>query len=291
MFNPSPQQQAILDFFDTQPEKSLMVDAKAGSGKTKVLEMLSHRTPTNLSCVALAFAKVNAVEFEGRFAKHYQCGTFHSRSFKALQRNLPARPRVDVNKTWTIIKDTLGHHDTEHYGKFLNRLVGYGKNAGLGTHLAPNVHDEWYNLIDHFSLQLDSEDADEETAVGYAIDLLDASASDTKTIDFDDMLWLALKRRVIFDKMNVVMLDEAQDTNGVQRELLKSMVAPNGLGRVVIVGDPFQSIYGFRGADADAMTQLRDIFNCETLSLSVSWRCSKVVVAEARTILMPDRYI
>lgn len=325
---PSPQQLLILDFVQ-HDHRSLIVEARAGSGKTSTLVLLSQHIPKTSLSLFLAFNKNIATELQSRLPQHIQAKTFHSHSFGALQRNLPKRPKVDGDKTFKLIREMLSSSDAQGYGKFLNRLIGYGKNAGIGTHIAQNTHEEWFSLIDHFNLQLDSEDANEETAVRFAMNLLNESNARVDVIDFDDMLYLALLRNVVFDKCNFVMLDEAQDTNGVQRKLLKRMLAPardmqrdvikseklnlrynntmscghicdsaeekvgttipcltcSSGGRLIAVGDPYQSIYGFRGADADAMERLREEFQCETLPLSVSWRCSRKVVEEARKVL------
>jgi len=103
-----------------------------------------------------------------------------------------------------------------------------------------------------------------------------------EVIDFDDMLYLPLRSKCTFDKKNYVFVDEAQDTNGVQRALLRRMLAPPPHGRLIAVGDPSQAIYGFRGADANAMSALREEFSAVVMPLSVSYRCSRAVVAEAQ---------
>jgi len=88
---------------------------------------------------------------------------------------------------------------------------------------------------------------------------------------------------VRFNAVAYALLDEAQDTNAVQRALLKSIL--DSLGRLIAVGDPHQSIYGFRGADHEAMTLLKSGFAMEELALSVSYRCSQAVVKEAQKYL------
>jgi superfamily I DNA/RNA helicase len=60
------------------------------------------------------------------------------------------------------------------------------------------------------------------------------------------------------------------------------MLAPPPYGRLIAVGDPSQAIYGFRGADATAMTDMQREFNMTVLPLSVSYRCSQSVVKEAQ---------
>jgi superfamily I DNA/RNA helicase len=53
-------------------------------------------------------------------------------------------------------------------------------------------------------------------------------------------------------------------------------------GRLIAVGDPFQAIYGFRGAHTGSMALLKDEFCCKELFLSVSFRCPIAVVERAR---------
>jgi superfamily I DNA/RNA helicase len=190
---------------------------------------------------------------------------------------------MDGEKTFTLLKDTLkSKQDFELYAAPVRRLVGFAKNAGLGTSLRENTFSNWYHLITYNNIILDDA-ADEQRLVELAQQTLAKSvAIGREIIDFDDMLYLPLLHNVSFDKKNYIFIDEAQDTNGVQRELLKRMLAPGGNGRLVAVGDPSQAIYGFRGADATAMQQMREEFAMTVMPLNVCYRCSKAVVEEAR---------
>jgi superfamily I DNA/RNA helicase len=76
------------------------------------------------------------------------------------------------------------------------------------------------------------------------------------------------------------MVDEAQDTNAARRALVRAMVKKGG--RVIAVGDPCQAIYGFTGADADALELIAKDFNCIELPLTVSYRCPQAVVKFAQ---------
>lgn len=71
-----------------------------------------------------------------------------------------------------------------------------------------------------------------------------------------------------------------QDTNPVRRALAQKMLKPGG--RVIAVGDPHQAIYGFSGADNDAMERIKQDFNARTMPLSVTYRCPKTVVEVAQ---------
>lgn len=74
------------------------------------------------------------------------------------------------------------------------------------------------------------------------------------------------------------MVDEAQDLSLINHRMLDRLVA----SRVIAVGDPWQSIYGFRGAVHAGMSQLQARYACRELPLTVTFRCPRLVVERAR---------
>jgi len=172
--------------------------------------------------------------------------------------------------------------DRELYASFVTKLVGLAKGEGIGA-LVPNSAERWYGIVDHHGLSLDSEDAMVERAVEIAGKTLAYSshiAREKRIIDYNDQLYLPLLWRLRLWRNDVVFVDEAQDTNPVRRAIARLALVPGG--RLFAVGDPNQSIYGFTGASTDAMNIIRREFRATDLPLSVSYRCSRAVVAEAR---------
>lgn len=295
----SSQQVAFYDELRTGTS-SIILKAVAGSGKTTtIVNAARHVIPKHALTTFLAFNKKIAEELESRLPHNVTSSTFHSLCLSALSRALPKRPRIDAKKTFDLLKANLKWKDQEMYSSFANRLVSYAKSAGVGIpSLLPDEESSWDKLVAHFSLSLENRNADPQRGIEIARQAFNDSVSDTSVIDFDDMLYLALARRVKFDVSNFIFIDEAQDTNGVQRELLKLMgrfeirneMIDDGKGsiierqvstsRLIAVGDPMQAIYGFRGADSNALTLLREDFNAKTLPLSVCYRCSQSVIAE-----------
>lgn len=277
MTSPSEEQVAIFSEI-ASGTSSLVVDATAGSGKTStIVHATTLIEPWQLT-VFLAFNKKIAEELESRLPASVQSSTFHSRAYSALRRSLSNSPKLDKDKVRNLLKENLEYKDFELYGAFASRLVGLAKSAGLGTHIAEASTEEFEELVSHFNLTLDYEEAEMPRAIALAQQALAASNEDISLIDFDDMLYLSLLRNVSFDKASFVFVDEAQDTNGVQRELLKRMLGPTG--RLIAVGDSHQAIYGFRGADASALDLIASDFSCKRLPLSISYRCSKAVIRE-----------
>lgn len=86
----------------------------------------------------------------------------------------------------------------------------------------------------------------------------------------------AVLARHIAQQYDAILVDEAQDTNPQQWQIITQ--AFNSLPRL-IVGDPKQSIYGWRGADLDAYLDQRDRAGSErTWHLSHNWRSSPALL-------------
>lgn len=290
MFNPSVYQQAIFDFVSRAGNVlSLIIEAVAGSGKTTTIVRALELLPRSASVVFLAFNKAIAETLASRVPSNVKASTFHSLGMRAWKRFCYGGRylRVDSNKVQRILWDMFPKvngrqaRELEIYGSFVKRLVSLGKNAGIGC-LVPDEPEQWQALIEHHDLTLDSLEASEEKAISIAREVLAASnAIGRKSIDFDDMLYLPILNNIRFDLFDFVFVDESQDTNLIQQAILKLLVKPNG-GRLIAVGDTHQAIYGFRGADAEAMKRLGASFQCETLPLSVSYRISKAVCQFAK---------
>lgn len=114
-----------------------------------------------------------------------------------------------------------------------------------------------------------------------------AAKRDKNIIDFNDMEHLTLK---IFNenpavaesyqnKFQVVMVDEYQDTNGVQEEIISKIIKPQNF---FAVGDVKQSIYRFRNADPtiflDKYKNYPAAENCERIDLSTNFRSRQSVI-------------
>jgi DNA helicase-2/ATP-dependent DNA helicase PcrA len=139
-----------------------------------------------------------------------------------------------------------------------------------------------HGLIDEYNVEFKS-DREEAIALANIPAILNRCMQNTSMIDFDDMIWLPLVLNMPLPTFDTLFVDEAQDFNEMQRELISRCV---GNGRCIIVGDPNQAIYGFRGADSNSMNMFSQRLEngsreIKRFSLSLTWRCPKSVVAEA----------
>jgi superfamily I DNA/RNA helicase len=288
-FTPSTYQAAIFDKIENTDE-SLIIEAVAGSGKTTTIVQGVELMPPSASILFLAFNAGIAKELGSRLPSHCNAKTFHAICLGSWLRFVGGKKDlksfIAEDKMRRIIKGkplNLNDLDIELYIAFVLRLVGYAKNAGIGALVEDKVG-EWLKLVEHFDLQIDSEEATLERGIEIARKALAISVTYASSIiDYDDMLYMPLLKKCTFYRNDFVLVDEAQDTNAVQRALLKRMLKPDG--RLIAVGDPAQAIYGFRGADSDAMEIIARDFGCVKMPLTVSYRCPKAVVRKAQEVV------
>ncbi|GAA2179603.1 ATP-dependent DNA helicase [Leucobacter tardus] len=117
-------------------------------------------------------------------------------------------------------------------------------------------------------------------------------------VEFSDQVRLAMRtleysrdaRTTVRRRHRVVLLDEVQDTSVGQTRLLASLFSGSS---VMAVGDPHQSIYGWRGASSDNLRRFHASFaptserSGSTLTLSTSWRNPAGILAAANVIAAP----
>lgn len=276
-FTPSKYQRAILDWL-LNGEGNCIVDATAGSGKTSTLKMLAFALPTSARAIFLAFNKSIATELSEKLPSSCPASTFHALGFKAARPVLNLRPKDSVSAYKCGDKyDALFPADNSAlYGKCRSvtlKLVSLAKGAVL---LPADVTDEWVDETVAW-FDLDTADADLPTLASMVRDTLTASNADLTVVDFDDMLYLPLILGAAWPQHDYVMIDEAQDTNAAQRAILHRLG-----GRLIAVGDAAQAIYGFRGADSDALDLIADEFSAVRFPLSISYRCPRAIVQLAQ---------
>lgn len=268
----SPYQQAIFNHIETG-QGNAIVKAVAGSGKTTTIVEATQRIPRSKSCIMLAFNKSIAEELKNRGVN---AKTFHSLTYSPVMKSRKTN-NVETNKLRMLAKLEFSSDDAFVYGAFMAKLVGLARNAGIGC-LVADTEEAWWNLIDHHDLELENERGNMATAVEMSRRLLDVS-NESNYVDFDDMLYFAVKDGILLTKYDYVFVDEAQDTNAIQRAIIRKICHQDS--RVVFVGDPAQAIYGFRGADSNSMETLAEEFECIELPLTISYRCPLTVVTEA----------
>ncbi|KAI8301215.1 ATP-dependent DNA helicase srs2 [Colletotrichum sp. SAR11_240] len=111
-------------------------------------------------------------------------------------------------------------------------------------------------------------------------------------LDYDDLLTkcveLLRKHPSCVANVQAVLIDEYQDTNGIQYELMKLFAQARE--RITIVGDPDQSIYGWRSAEIKNLYRLlRDYPKTDEISLEENYRSSQAILDVSLKIIQQDK--
>lgn len=298
------EQQAILEAGRDPTFGNLLIEARAGSGKTfslmKLLSLLKGTSALTAFNKAIATELKQKAESLSSAAKlNTSIGTAHSFGLGIYRKGSGIHsPKVSGGKVSFMLSDWLDARprDQQYFrkGKYLvKNLVSHAKNAGFGLVDSPEhfpaIDDEeaWTSLAEHFNLDLELDSAG--IALDRAIELAQLTLLEsnrrTAQVDFDDMIYLPLLMNLQPIRYDNVLIDEAQDISATRRELCFRMLKPDG--RLIAVGDRHQAIYGFTGADAASLSNIGRRANATTLPLTICWRCDAEIIAEAQKIV-PD---
>lgn len=281
---PTDEQQAIIDL--ARDPQSLLINALAGAAKTTTLCLLAAKLPLEPT-VCVAFNKRIAVEMAQRMPSHIQCSTLNSLGHRVWGAKLGRRLRVETDKSYSILQELVGKLRPEQRNRAgeafasVLRMTRLAKSAGYVPKKMRSMGKSLVtadDLIEAAAPQLDVNPDDEFLAlVEQSLELSIAQAFQG-TIDFDDQIYMSTLFSGGYPKFPIVLVDEAQDLSPLNHETLRLLRGD----RLVAVGDPYQSIYAFRGAHHGSMGVLKDEFSMREMTLSVSFRCPQAVVTRAR---------
>jgi len=274
----NPQQQAAVKI----TEHPLLVLAGAGSGKTRVItEKIAYLVNKGLAArhiAALTFTNKAAREMKSRVEKlldsqqsrGLRVSTFHSLGLDILRREhkiLEYKSGItlfDESDKKTLLKNLINQGvascDIDEIDNYSTQ-IGSWKNALITPEQASNHAD--ILTIDVASLY---------HAYNHNLKAYNA-------VDFDDLILLPVLLFKQFteilekwrNKIRYLLVDEYQDTNITQYELVR-LLAGN-LGRFTVVGDDDQSIYAWRGAQPENLSQLQqDYPRLKVIKLEQNYR-------------------
>jgi len=295
VFKPSVEQQAYFDWIKSG-QGSALVEAVAGSGKTTTLVQGLQYMQGSIFFGAFGKDAATDIQTKARKARvdrqGIRMGTMHSAGLGAFRQAFK-NVAIDERKVFNLIKDFMQTHAKRELIDrslgFIGKMVSYARQALFGIAGYPDVNslDEWRALAEHFSADADLvEEVELDEALSWAQIIFERSRKQCETlIDFDDMIYAPIAYGCKFYQNDWVIGDEWQDANAARREIARRMLRPGG--RAVFVGDDRQSIFGFTGAAHDSLDVTAKMFNCQRLSLSVTYRCPKTVVEYVKTQIDP----
>jgi DNA helicase-2/ATP-dependent DNA helicase PcrA len=275
----------------------LLVVAGAGSGKTRVLtRRVGHLIATGdarpWEILAITFTNKAADEMRSRLiglvgpvAEKMWVSTFHAACVRILRSHAD---RLGYRKSFTIYDDTDSRRLVEQILRDLNidskKIPPRSVQATISGAKAEMM--DAAAFVDQARSVFEKRMAD--VYVEYQQRLFAASA-----MDFDDLLFQAVKLfRTAPDvlesyrtRFRQVLVDEYQDTNGVQNELVMLLCAEHR--NICIVGDTDQSIYAFRGADIRNILEFEKAFpDAVVIPLEQNYRSTRTILDAANAVIV-----
>ncbi len=283
-----PQRDAVL-----HADGPLLVLAGAGSGKTRVIVekiaylIQSGRYPAK-RIAAITFTNKAAKEMRERVGKRIKgdaadgltiC-TFHALGLRLLQIE---HAKLGLRRGFSVfdsddaaaqLKDLMPGAKPDAM-QAMQGLISRAKNAGLSPEQA---------------LEAAHSPREREAAQLYA--KYQQRLNTFNAVDFDDLIRLPVQllesdedcRLGWRERIGYLLVDECQDTNDAQYRLLKAIAGEKG--NFTCVGDDDQSIYAWRGANPENLSQLgKDYPALRIVKLEQNYRCSNRVLRAANALI------
>ena len=271
----------IVDMAKNQ-DCNMILNAYAGCGKTSTLEMIERAVPTK-PILYLVFNAKNAKEAEKRMLSTTTVRTFNSMGHrvwaKACDKNLSLDPKKSHELLRAIISEmpkSAAAPVWDSYWDIINavgmaKAVGYIPEGKFPTARRLCTQAEFHRSLDEVPDDLTSDMID-------AVLVRSITAAYEGAIDFNDQIYMPALFGGTFPRFPLVKVDEYQDLNPTNHAMLERLVKH----RLIGVGDPWQNIYGFRGAESGGMAKAQAHYNMTPCDLSTSFRCPEAIVTNAR---------
>jgi superfamily I DNA/RNA helicase len=287
----NPEQRKAVEKIDG----ALLILAGAGSGKTRVIthriaHLILNKNVSPENILAVTFTNKASREMFERAAKLIKgnlkgltVSTFHAFGVRFLKKYISKIGYesnfsiCDETDQLAIIKQAL-KKITFDPKKFQPQIVlskiSRAKNSGQEL--------EFWNEADD----------DYDVIMPEIFQFYQSRLKINNLVDFDDLILLPLKifreNPDLIPQVSVrykyIMVDEYQDTNGVQDELLKYLADYHK--NICVVGDDDQSIYGWRGAESKNILEFDRVWeNCETIKLEQNYRSTTTILNAANSLI------
>ena len=273
---PTEEQSHILNLLLTT-KSNLLINALAGTGKTSTLELIQNAAKPPVLC--LAFNRRIADEMGKRFRSTTTVRTLNGLGHRIWSAACANRLSLDKDKCRDLLRESIRSLPKPIQGAAYDifwdiiSTIGLAKSLGYvpeGTF--PNAKhlitsEEFYSRLDEVPGEL-LIDLCEETLTA------SIKAAYAGSIDYNDQVYMPALFGGTYPRFPLVLVDEAQDLSPVNHEMLNHL----SRSRIIAVGDPWQSIYGFRGAVQSGMYKLQGRFDMIEADLSISFRCPEAIV-------------
>ncbi len=271
----------------------MVVMAQAGSGKTKTLIQCVRNLASIYGqdrILAVTFSKKAADEMQNRAAAagiDARFSTWHAFALSVLKEDKTpwaAWTIDDKDRFKYAIKDAIGYRYLDWKACDITKLSRF-----ISTCKANALLPEDEGVKDIAAAIFTA--ADTPLAIK-AYGVAQRIAENSSLLTFDDMLvfchrWLTTNeeaKRKWSSRYDFVLQDEAQDTNPVQTGIARVLTSANK--NYIIVGDPAQSIYGFRGSSPKTICDFeKDYPGCRVVYMCTNYRSGSSVVKVANDVI------
>jgi len=281
-------------------EGPLLIQAGAGSGKTKTLThriayLIATKKATAYNILAVTFTNKAAKEMRGRVAtllgedadnRSFMpfMGTFHGICVRILRQDgeHSGVPRnfviFDEQDRQASIKQACRQLSVDEKS-FPPRLIGSLISSAKNELLSPSQYDGLAQ-------------GPAEQVVAKVFPLYEKLLHEASALDFDDLILKTVsmlqKEKELRAKwqrqFSYVMIDEYQDTNTAQYKLVKLLT--NEHHNIAVVGDDWQSVYSWRGADfRNILNFEKDYPKCTIIKLEQNYRSTKHILDAAHAVI------
>lgn len=278
----------------------LLILAGAGSGKTKALThriayLVQHESIWPSQILAVTFTNKAAREMRERLAVLLRAnagdrgfmpwmGTFHSICVRLLRQDgpaigIPARFVIyDEDDRQSLIKQIMkAHHvsDRDIKASAVSSAISGAKNS--------MIRPDEFEASAQYPFQ---------KTVASIYKEYEKQRQTAGALDFDDLLIDTVRllteakdiRAKWQEHFKHILIDEYQDTNAAQYQLVKLLV--NNHRNVCVVGDDWQSIYSWRGADfTNILNFERDFSGARVVKLEQNYRSTGNILDAAQAVI------
>ncbi|MFI5282267.1 MAG: ATP-dependent helicase [Candidatus Dormibacterales bacterium] len=258
-----------------QIDGPLRVLAGPGTGKTHALvdlyeQAVREGVAGRHEILVLTFSSGAAAEIGRRIDERLNddygeawISTFHSFCARLLREHAPNRERLQLNgfQEWLVMRSVLAELDPAALGQ----LDGVRRSDTFARDLLAFVALMKQNLVYPPPLLLAAEATGSERlrSLAAAYQVYQRRLQEGRMVDFRDLIAGAVEllqsntrvQALMQSKFSLVLVDEFQDVDPAQFLLLKLIAPPEKRPHLVVVGDPDQSIYGFRGTVPRLLSQ------------------------------------
>jgi DNA helicase-2/ATP-dependent DNA helicase PcrA len=280
---------AVNDHFRRRAGHSAVISV-AGSGKTTTALNAIECLPSGVQTLLGAFNVSIRDEFKAkglqRGLQNVSYANFNGFGWGICMRSVKGRaPELDKEKTSNVFEFQVykpNYDDKEDMYRFstwrpaVESLVRLFKS--LNIHSRADCEKLMPAIVEHYDLDVPDEDSFDQAV----LDTYDASIAHQAHYDFDDQKFMPIHFDWIVPRYDQVVVDEFQDVCPVEYELMSR--AARG-GQLCAIGDPDQTIYGFKGASPKTFPKFIQDYGAAELPLSICYRCSVKVVEEAQKIV------